>query len=140
MKITDLRIRQLNGTMTHPEPFWEERLIRPIDVYPTYRQKSRKNTTNHQEETYQMSSVFLQIDTDEGVTGLSGPISPNHGYIISTQLRSILIGQDPRASELLWDQMYRIAIHGRKGDTMMAISAVDCGLWDIRGKWVDQPL
>jgi len=126
--------------MTHPEPFWEERLIRPIDVYPTYRQKSRQNTTNHQEETYQMSSVFLQIDTDEGVTGLSGPISPNHGYIINTQLRSILIGQDPRANELLWDQMYRIAIHGRKGDTMMAISAVDCGLWDIRGKWVDQPL
>ncbi len=66
MKITDLRIRQLNGTMTHPEPFWEERLIRPIDVYPTYRQKSRQSTTNHQEETYQMSSVFLQIDTDEG--------------------------------------------------------------------------
>ena len=60
--------------------------------------------------------------------------------LINTQLRSILIGQDPRANELLWDQMYRIAIHGRKGDTMMAISAVDCGLWDIRGKWVDQPL
>ena len=140
MKITDLRIRQLNGTMIHPEPFWEERLIRPIDVYPAYRQQFRQDTSNRQEETYQMSSVFLQIDTDEGVTGLSGPISPNHGYIINTQLRSILIGQDPRANELLWDQMYRIAIHGRKGDTMMAISAVDCGLWDIRGKWVDQPL
>ena len=68
MKITDLRIRQLNGTMVHPEPFWEERLIRPIDVYPTYRQQPRQSTASQQKETYQMSSVFLQIDTDDSTT------------------------------------------------------------------------
>jgi len=32
--------------------------------------------------------------------------------------------------------MYRDAIHGRKGTTMMAISAIDCALWDLRGKWL----
>ena len=29
--------------------------------------------------------------------------------------------------------MYRYVVHGRKGATMMAISAVDCALWDLQG-------
>ena len=44
------------------------------------------------------------------------------------------MGADPIASERLWDLMYRHAIHGRKGATMLAISVVDCALWDLRGK------
>jgi L-alanine-DL-glutamate epimerase-like enolase superfamily enzyme len=36
--------------------------------------------------------------------------------------------------------MYRDAVHGRKGPTMMAISAVDCALWDLRGRWLGQPV
>ena len=42
--------------------------------------------------------------------------------------------------ELLWDQMHRIQVHGRQGDTMMAISAVDCALWDLRGKIYNAPV
>ncbi len=33
MKITDLRIRELDGILEHPDPFWEERLVRRMDVY-----------------------------------------------------------------------------------------------------------
>ena len=36
LKITDLKIRALEGVMTHDDPFWEERLVRPIDIYPEY--------------------------------------------------------------------------------------------------------
>ena len=32
MKITDLKLRELNGVMEHPDPFWEERLVRPQDI------------------------------------------------------------------------------------------------------------
>ena len=61
-------------------------------------------------------------------------------FIIDTALRPLLMGRDPLAIELLWDLMYRTMIHGRKGETMMAISVVDCGLWDLKGKALGQPV
>ena len=140
MKITDLRIRELNGVMEHPDPFWEERLVRPVDIYPAYREQGASYSTSLGEGRYQMRAAFLEIETDEGVTGLSGPFSQHEAFIIDTQLRPALVGADPLAGELLWDQMYRLMIHGRKGETMMAISVVDCGLWDLRGKWMAQPV
>ena len=39
MKITDLKLRELNGAMEHPDPFWEERLVRPQDIYPEYQER-----------------------------------------------------------------------------------------------------
>ena len=36
--------------------------------------------------------------------------------------------------------MFREAVHGRKGATMMAISAIDCALWDLKGRWLNQPV
>jgi L-alanine-DL-glutamate epimerase-like enolase superfamily enzyme len=140
VKITDLRIRELEGVMEHPDPFWEERLVRPIDIYPAYRAEGASYSTAMGDGRYRMRSAFLEIHTDEGVTGLSGPFSRHEAFIIDTQLRPVLIGADALAGELLWDQMYRLMIHGRKGETMMAISVVDCGLWDLRGKWLAQPV
>jgi hypothetical protein len=34
MCITAVRIFRLTGTMETTGPFWEERLVRPIDIYP----------------------------------------------------------------------------------------------------------
>ena len=34
MKIAKIRFRKLTGTMETNGPFWEERLLRPIDIYP----------------------------------------------------------------------------------------------------------
>ena len=122
MKITDLRIRELEGVMEHPDPFWEERLVRPVDIYPAYRAEGASYSTAMGDGRYRMRSAFLEIGTDEGVTGLSGPFSRHEAFIIDTQLRPIITGQDPIAIELLWDQMYRLMVHGRKGETMMAVS------------------
>jgi len=93
------------------------------------------------EGVYKVRSRFLQIDTDEGVSGLAGPMFfQSAGYYIDSQLKPLLIGQDPMAIEYLWDRMYRSAIHGRKGEHMAAISYVDVALWDIKGKWLEQPV
>jgi L-alanine-DL-glutamate epimerase-like enolase superfamily enzyme len=59
---------------------------------------------------------------------------------VAHRLRPILLGQDPIAHEKLWDQMHRIMVHGRQGDAMLAISAIDCALWDLKGRWLDQPV
>jgi L-alanine-DL-glutamate epimerase-like enolase superfamily enzyme len=61
-------------------------------------------------------------------------------WIVATRLRPIVVGRDPIAHELLWDQMHRIMVHGRQGDAMLAISAVDCALWDLKGRWLNQPV
>ena len=36
--------------------------------------------------------------------------------------------------------MYRSQVHGRKGVAMMAISAVDCAMWDLKGRMLGQPV
>ena len=35
--------------------------------------------------------------------------------------------------------MHRIMVHGRQGDAMLAISAVDCALWDLKGAGSTSP-
>ena len=139
MKITETKIRQLHGVMVHEEPFWEERLVRPIDIYPEHRDRSN-DMDKISDGRYSMTSNYLEIHTDDGITGLSGPFSLLEAFLIHTQLSSILIGQNPLAIEKLWDQMYRHSIHGRKGETMMAISVVDCALWDLKGKAFNSPV
>ncbi len=140
MKITDVRLFQLRGTMEFSGEFWEERLIRPIDVYPEHKHEGPAWLEKLEDGKYRMSSVFLEIVTDEGVSGIGGPITLEYAFIIDTQLKALLIGADPMAHELLWDKMYRASVHGRKGSTMIAISAVDCALWDLKGRALNAPV
>ena len=55
-------------------------------------------------------------------------------------LGPLLVGDDPVAHERLWDRLYRHAVHGRKGVSMMAASALDCALWDLKGRWLGAPV
>ncbi|MDP9365311.1 MAG: mandelate racemase/muconate lactonizing protein [Chloroflexota bacterium] len=144
MKITNLRLRELTGSFDFDGEFWEERLSRPIDVYPEYKAQGPVPgfwlPHKVEEGRYQIRSVVLQVETDEGVYGLSGMVAHDIAYIIDQQFRGLLVGKDPRATERLWDMMYREAVHGRKGPTMIAISAIDCALWDLKGRWLGQPV
>ena len=140
MKVTDLRLFRLRGSMEFAGAFWEERLIRPIDVYPEHKAEGATWMGRTEQGRYRVESVFLEIATDEGVTGIGGPITAEQAFILDTQFRGLIEGADPIAHELLWDKMYRSAVHGRKGATMMAISAVDCALWDLKGKWANAPV
>jgi len=36
MRIADVRLRHVSGQMEFDREFWEERLIRPVDIYPAY--------------------------------------------------------------------------------------------------------
>ena len=56
MKITKVRIRRLTGTMATEAPMWEERLVRPIDIYPEYRQQGQW------EGGEQIDATHLQAD------------------------------------------------------------------------------
>ncbi len=140
MKITDIRLHQVSGTLPFEGVFWEERLIQPIDVYPEYKSRQRKEMRSTDDTGLPVSSVFIEIETDEGVTGIGGPVTVDVAFIAWRQFRDLLIGEDPIATERLWDIMYRSAVHGRKGEAMFAISALDCALWDLRGRWANAPV
>lgn len=141
MKITDVRLHQVSGTLPFEGQFWEERLIQPIDVYPEYRSRNqRKEMRATDEGGVPITSVFVEIETDEGVTGIGGPTSVDVAFIVWRQFRDILLGEDPIANERLWDLMYRSAVHGRKGEAMFAISVIDAAIWDLKGRWANAPV
>ena len=88
------------------------------------------------------SQLFVHIKTNSGLEGLGiGQSSPGVREVIETDLKSILINQDPLDIEYLWTQMYRrVRSYGRKGIAICAISAIDIGLWDLKAKILQLPL
>ncbi|MHC4742134.1 MAG: enolase C-terminal domain-like protein [Planctomycetota bacterium] len=85
-------------------------------------------------------AIYVEIDTDGGINGIYGPINREQAFIIRSKLRSSLIGADALAGEDLWEKMRRRDRHARAAQMMMAISAADNALWDIRGKHFGVPV
>lgn len=141
MEIIDVKAVTLKSKIESEGAFWEERLVRPIDIYPEYKRVGASDFLKVSELETEPSTAHILIITDEGYNGVSGPIEEETQLrIIDTQLKPLLLGEDPLATEKIWDVMYRFCVHGRKGETMMAISAVDCALWDLAGKIRGEPL
>ncbi|HIE19250.1 TPA: hypothetical protein EYP75_05945, partial [Candidatus Bathyarchaeota archaeon] len=79
--------------------------------------------------------IFLEVIV-EGCKerGIFGPVSHRTAMIVKNLLKLLILGEDPFSVEKIWDIMYRSQIHGLKGETIIALSAVDCALWDFIGK------
>jgi L-alanine-DL-glutamate epimerase-like enolase superfamily enzyme len=144
MKIKSVRVRKLSGTMPTEGTFWEERLVRPLDVYPEFRHDNWRFGAHSGNQTdtkhLKLTQYFVDIESDDGVVGCGGPIATDPAHLIVSQLAPLIIGRDPLAIEFLWDVMHRNQVHGRQGDPMIALSAVDCALWDLKGKAFGQPV
>ncbi|MEV5297939.1 hypothetical protein [Amycolatopsis methanolica] len=119
---------------------WEERLVRPLDVYPEHRDVDDHEGGVQRSDGFHLVSHFVEIETDDGLVGRGGPVPEQVAYVIARDRRRLLLDADPVAGEKLWDRIHRSQVHGRAGNTMLAISAVDCALCDLRGKWLGQPV
>ncbi|GAA4496397.1 L-lyxonate dehydratase [Actinoallomurus oryzae] len=139
MKITDVRCVEYTGSMPHPGPLWEQRLRRPADIYPDVAAIGPRQLPEREDGGLEVRSIFLHVDTDEQVTGTTAVLSADQAQCVMGTLRPLLIGADPLATEKLWDLGYRSMIHGRAGTGMLALSAVDCALWDVRGQYFGVP-
>ena len=141
MKIDRVTLRKVRGSFEWDGTFWESRLARPIDIYPEYRNSMPFwGGVQDPNGRFSLSNVFLEIGTNDGLQGVFGPTSEAVAYIIATQLRELLLGKDPLATELIWDQMHRMLVHGRQGEAMWAVSVVDCALWDLKGLFFGAPV
>lgn len=148
MRITALRAEELTGSLDLDlDTFWEERLVMPLDIYEEFREipvgselAGYPDVVPHEVDgEVRVSQVFLTVETDEGVSGTVGPLDRTWARL-ALELEPLLLGRDPLATEKLWDLMYRQRAHGRKGKGMQAISAIDCALWDLKGRYFDEPV
>ena len=93
------------------------------------------------------SATLLEVITDEGIVGwgeaFAQGLEPPQiaAAAIEHALKPLLIGANPLDTEVLWHRMYHMTRdYGRKGSVLAAISAVDIALWDIAGKFYEQPV
>ena len=94
-----------------------------------------------------LSYVFVQVDTDEGLTGW-GEITTYPGTIANRtivaalrELDGFLRGQDPTAIEMLWHTILRAFTYvGTRGATTAMISGIDIALWDIKAQSLGVPV
>ena len=93
------------------------------------------------------SATLVEIKTNSGLVGwgeafCQGLEPPEiSAAVIENALKPILLDQSPLNIEVLWHKMYNSTRdYGRKGSVVSGISAVDIALWDIAGKYYDQPV
>ena len=113
MKITDFKIT-----------YWEGKAERAI------------GDANGPYGSNRLPGSFLEIFTDEGITGYS---LIGNGYV--EKLFPLIEGKDPRSVIGLWKEMNDLVFKGgNEGERCDAISAIDLALWDLKAKIADQPL
>ena len=90
--------------------------------------------------------LLVKITTDEGLVGYGEgltPVSPlPAAAVVEKVLKPFLLDRDPMNTERLWETLY--STNSSRGYTrgyqMIAISAVDIALWDLKGKMLGQPV
>ena len=98
-------------------------------------------------EKFRLQSSLVKIVTDEKIEGLcfaggkAGACWPRwsgEAELISTLLKSLLIGEDPIARQKIWQKMWDLYKRRYLTDSLMA--AIDVALWDIAGKYAGLPI
>lgn len=112
----------------------------PIHIYPDLHPAPYSDAAAGTETTGKITQDYIRIRTKGGLTGFYGALDPETIAPVIKQLRPFLIGKDALAGETLWDQLHRNNRHSRAGHYMMALSAVDNALWDLRGKRFGAPV
>ena len=122
MKIADVVVERLTGRMPASAVALPGAEAAPDDARP-------------------IEQYYVRVRADSGLEGLYGPVDRPAAFHVADSLRPALVGMDPLAGQRVWhDLAARFRRHGRTGVLMMAISAVDCALWDLRGKHFGVPV
>jgi L-alanine-DL-glutamate epimerase-like enolase superfamily enzyme len=105
-------------------------------------------------EAFQMSwgepgtgprAAFVRIGTEDGRFGL-GEASPMEGglaslVIVAHHMAPFLIGKDPLDHAVLVDTLFHKCVKlGPEGAVTGALAAIDIALWDLKGKFLGQPI
>jgi L-alanine-DL-glutamate epimerase-like enolase superfamily enzyme len=139
LKIVDVEFTEYTGHYETDTGVNGQHQVNPLDVYDDLRSAEYKEKPGSI-KSRAIKATYLRILTNGGAYGLYGPIDKEAAMIVSEDLRAFLIGKDALAGETLWDQMHRSNRHSRAGYLLLAISAVDNALWDLRGRHYGVPV
>ena len=139
LKIKDVEIWKYTGTFERNAPPYQGQ-VSPLTVYEEYRLSPYPDDKTSRQESYEHSNFYIRILTENGPEGFYGLVDQPAAHVVLRDLKPFLIGKNPLAVETLWDQMYRYNRHSRNGHYMMAISAIDNALWDLRGRYFGVPV
>ena len=145
VKITEIRAVRLNGLTrgmrsgrqtAGRRPAWtgEAEVANPMSGHDRF--KRLRASWRYDEP------VGCLITADDGTTGF-GITSYGDPVIalINGHFGPLLVGENPMATDKLWDMMVRMASpYGPVGLASCAISAVDLALWDLKGKLLKMPV
>jgi hypothetical protein len=105
LKIIDVKTFSIKGVLPFDEEvYWEERLVRPADIYSEYKDEGPNEVyrtsvaKSNSARELKTTSYFIEIATDGGITGLA-PTTAQSSWIIRNQFRSYLVGKDPLETE-----------------------------------------
>jgi L-alanine-DL-glutamate epimerase-like enolase superfamily enzyme len=96
-------------------------------------------------QTRHRSAVFVEVETADGLVGVGetylGVYMPELAVEIVRFFAQHLVGRDSENINRLWRDCAWISSYvGRTGPTVMVLGAIECALWDLRGKRVGAPV
>lgn len=95
-------------------------------------------------KTIRRNWVFVQVFTDEGITGIGEATTEYHEPAVAAHIESglkpVLLGMDPTDVEKIWQLGFREFWWKRGVVHTSALSGIDQAMWDIAGKAADQPV
>ena len=133
-----MRVTSVKATLLKERVFW----ARPIEKLVTIAGQTGGRRRRPGAAVPSPGSVLVEIETDEGLVGvgLGGGGRPG-AIIVDTFLAPLLLDENPLDIERHWEQMYRATFrYGQAGIVLMAMSGIDMALWDIKARWMGQPV
>ena len=96
------------------------------------------------DRTVALNVCHVEVETGDGLTGygftaiVEGEVVAN---IVNAVAGPMIVGEDPMANERIWERLYwKMSPRGQTGYASHAIAAIDVALWDIKGKYLNQPV
>ncbi|MGJ9422195.1 galactonate dehydratase [Aeromicrobium sp. CF3.5] len=87
--------------------------------------------------------VFCRVETDDGLVGWGEPVVEGRAATVQAaveELTDLLIGQDPRRIEDLWQIMTKATFYRGGPVLSSAVAGIDQALWDILGRSLGVPV
>lgn len=123
-----------------------QKIVFPSGSRRNYNEKNKEGALRMKIKEIKMipagKYLFLKVEADNGLSGI-GEVGVwgylDAGRAVLEKLKKHLLGQDAMNIEHLGQYLYR-SLYFRGAVIMSAISALDIALWDLKGKYLEQPV